>query len=457
MAAKKLSPNLKLAVLAGVFLLAFFVPFGQTRVSQAVNEAFLMLGEYARQHVLLCLVPAFFIAGAIMVFLNQQAVMKYLGPKANKIVAYSVASFSGAILAVCSCTVLPLFKGIYKKGAGLGPAVSFLYSGPAINILAIVLTAKVLGFKIGLARAVGAIVFAFVIGLLMHLIFRKEDEKRQTDAAMFQYDGGDMPRTLGQNALYMLSMIGILVFVNWAPSRGSLAVWDFIYRYKYSITGAFALLLVFALLRWFKKPELKDWVMATRDFAIQILPLLFGGVLVSGFLLGAPRPPGPHPGGMGHPPLGRQFPGGQLDRLVRRGPDVLRHPHRGAHPAGTARRGHGPGPGPGAAPGRPFPVAAVDPGHRGRAGFQEDLCLRGLGGGVLHPGRSGIRADRLRGGSNCRKHWYGRESAGSALLSRQPAKTPSMFTLKLKAIARDPALGRGFASDRWVSGNCRRL
>ena len=288
MAAKKLSPNLKLALLAGVFLLAFFIPFGHTRVSQAVNEAFLMLGEYARQHVLLCLVPAFFIAGAIMVFLNQQAVMKYLGPKAKKTVAYSVASFSGAILAVCSCTVLPLFKGIYKKGAGLGPAVSFLYSGPAINILAIVLTAKVLGFKIGLARAIGAIVFAFVIGLLMHLFFRKEDEKRQTEAAMFQYDGGDMPRTLGQNALYMLSMIGILVFVNWAPSNGSLAVWDFIYRCKYFITGAFALLLVFALLRWFKKPELKDWVTATRDFAIQILPLLFGGVLVSGFLLGRP-------------------------------------------------------------------------------------------------------------------------------------------------------------------------
>jgi uncharacterized membrane protein YraQ (UPF0718 family) len=287
-AARKLSPNLKLAVLGGVFLFAYFVPFGQSRVSQAVNEAFLMLGEYARQHVLLCLVPAFFIAGAIMVFLNQQAVMKYLGPKAKKLVAYSVASFSGAILAVCSCTVLPLFKGIYKKGAGLGPAVSFLYSGPAINILAIVLTAKVLGFKIGLARALGAILFAFVIGLLMHLIFRKEDEKRQTDAAMFQYDGGDMPRTLGQSALYMMSMIGILVFVNWAPSKGSLTVWDFIYRYKYFITGAFALLLVFALLRWFKKPELRDWVTATRDFAIQILPLLFGGVLVSGFLLGRP-------------------------------------------------------------------------------------------------------------------------------------------------------------------------
>jgi uncharacterized membrane protein YraQ (UPF0718 family) len=287
-ATKKLSPNLKLAVLAGVFLLAYFVPFGHSRVSQAVNEAFLLLSEYARQHVLLCLVPAFFIAGAIMVFLNQQAVMKYLGPKANKIVAYSVASFSGAILAVCSCTVLPLFKGIYKKGAGLGPAVSFLYSGPAINILAIVLTAKVLGFKIGLARAVGAIVFAFVIGFIMHLIFRKEDEQRQTDAAIFQNEGDEPSRNLGQNVLYMLSMIGILVFVNWAPSKGSLPAWDFIFRYKYYISGAFAMLLVITLLAWFKKPELKDWVTATRDFAVQVLPLLFGGILVSGLLLGRP-------------------------------------------------------------------------------------------------------------------------------------------------------------------------
>jgi uncharacterized membrane protein YraQ (UPF0718 family) len=286
--AKKLSPNLTLAVLAGVFLFAFLMPFGNSHVSQAVSEAFLMLGEYARQHVLLCLVPAFFIAGAIMVFLNQQAVMKYLGPGARKVTAYSVASFSGAILAVCSCTVLPIFKGIYKKGAGLGPAVSFLYSGPAINILAIVLTAKVLGFKIGLARALGAVLFAFIIGLSMHLLFRKEDSKRQSDAAIFQHEAEQPARSLAQNALYMLSMIGILVFVNWAPSRGSLAAWDFIYRFKYVITGAFALLLVLALLRWFNRQELKDWVIATRDFAIQILPLLFGGVLVSGFLLGRP-------------------------------------------------------------------------------------------------------------------------------------------------------------------------
>jgi uncharacterized membrane protein YraQ (UPF0718 family) len=280
--------NQALLILFGVFLFAYFVPFSSERVSAAVQESFLMLAEYARQHVLLCLVPAFFIAGAITVFLNQQAVIRYLGPQAKKIVAYSVASVSGTILAVCSCTVLPLFKGIYKKGAGIGPAVAFLYSGPAINVLAIVLTAKVLGLRLGVARAVGAVLFAFVIGLMMHLIFRKEDEARATDAGMFAGSQSDEERTLGQTALYMASMTGILVFVNWAPSRGSLAAWDFIYRWKYAITGAFGLVLVYSLVRWFRKDELASWVTSTRDFAVQMLPLLFGGVLVAGFLLGRP-------------------------------------------------------------------------------------------------------------------------------------------------------------------------
>jgi uncharacterized membrane protein YraQ (UPF0718 family) len=280
--------NRTLLILLGMFLFAYFVPFSSGRVSAAVHESFLMLSEYARQHVLLCLVPAFFIAGAITVFLNQQAVIRYLGPQARKIVAYGVASVSGTILAVCSCTVLPLFKGIYRKGAGIGPAVSFLYSGPAINVLAIVLTAKVLGFQLGVARALGAVLFAFVIGLMMHLLFRKEDEARTTDAAMFSGPVEQERRTLGQTALYMASMVGILVFVNWAPSRGSLAAWDFIYRWKYAITGAFGLVLVYSLVRWFRKDELAYWVTATRDFAVQILPLLFGGVMVAGFLLGRP-------------------------------------------------------------------------------------------------------------------------------------------------------------------------
>ena len=280
--------NRLLTGMAVLFLIAFFVPWSAPRVSSAVNEAFLMLGEYAREHVLLCLVPAFFIAGAITIFLNQQAVIKYLGPDAPKLVAYSVASVSGTILAVCSCTVLPLFKGIYKKGAGLGPAVSFLYSGPAINILAIILTAKVLGLQLGVARAVGAIAFAFVIGLLMQLIHFKEDKERTKNAAMFQPFDEEEGRGLGKMSIYMASMVAILLFLNWAPSGGSVAWWDFLYRWKWVISGLFGLVLLYTLLRWFKASELKDWVGATRDFAVQILPLLFAGVLVAGFLLGRP-------------------------------------------------------------------------------------------------------------------------------------------------------------------------
>jgi uncharacterized protein len=280
--------NRFLLAMVAVFLIAFFTPWGSERVSAALNESFLMLGEYAREHVLLCLIPAFFIAGAITIFLNQQAVIRYLGPDAPKLTAYSVASVSGTILAVCSCTVLPLFKGIYKKGAGIGPAVSFLYSGPAINILAIILTAKVLGLRLGIARAVGAIAFAFIIGIVMQLLHFREDKERATNAAMFQSFDDDGGRSLGQMAVYMASMIGILVFLNWAPSGGSVAWWDFINQWKYLITGAFALVLVYTLIRWFTARELGDWVGATRDFAVQILPLLFAGVLVAGFLLGRP-------------------------------------------------------------------------------------------------------------------------------------------------------------------------
>ncbi len=288
MASKEYSPNKKLLVLAGVFLAVFLTPFTHPRIAGAIQEAFLMLADYAHEHVLLCVVPAMFIAGAIVVFLNQQAVMKYLGPKANKLVAYSVASVSGAILAVCSCTVLPLFKGIYKKGAGLGPALSFLYSGPAINILAIVLSYKVFGWKLGMTRMVASVVFAFIIGLIMQLLFRKEDEKRLADERLFQKMGGPDARSLGQMVLFMASMIGILVFLNWAPSSGASSGWDVIFRAKYWITGAFVLLLVYSLVRWFSKEELVEWGGATRDFALQILPLLFGGVLVAGFLLGRP-------------------------------------------------------------------------------------------------------------------------------------------------------------------------
>ena len=288
MAKKQLSPNSALALTFLVFLGAYFIPFNSPKIGNAILEAFMMLGEYAREHVLLCLVPAMFIAGAITVFLNQRAVIRYLGPKASKFAAYSVASVSGAILAVCSCTVLPLFKGIYKKGAGLGPAVSFLYSGPAINILAIVMSYKVFGWQLGLARMTGAVLFAVIIGLLMQTIFKKEDEARLEDEKMFKYNEKDEGRTLGQISLFMFSMIGILVFVNWANSKGGSSVWDLIYNYKYYITAVFAASLIYSLVRWFNKLDMQIWVISTRDFALQILPYLFTGVLFAGFLLGRP-------------------------------------------------------------------------------------------------------------------------------------------------------------------------
>lgn len=288
MSANEMSPNRKLLIVFGVFVAAYFIPWSASRVLGATNEAFLMLGEYARQHVILCLVPAMFIAGAITVFLNQQAVMRYLGPDANRFTAYTVASVSGAILAVCSCTVLPIFKGVYKKGAGLGPAVAFLYSGPAINILAIVLSAKVFGVKLGAARAIGAILFSIVIGLFMALIFRKDDRQRSADARMFAVPDEAPARGLGKMVIYMASMIGILVFLNWANSKGGSAVWDAIYAYKWWISAAFGLVLLYTVVRWFSREERIEWVVATRDFSLQILPLLFGGVLVAGFLLGRP-------------------------------------------------------------------------------------------------------------------------------------------------------------------------
>jgi hypothetical protein len=288
MSTKSFSPNKQLFAFFLVFLTVYFLPFDHPVVVRSIQEAFLMLSDYARQHVLLCLIPAFFIAGAITVFVNQQAVIRYLGPKAPKWLSYSVASISGAILAVCSCTVLPLFKGIYKKGAGLGPAISFLYSGPAINILAIILSAKVLGLKLGIARTVGAILFAVIIGLLMHLIFRKEDEARLADEKLFSAPSTSMPRSLWQDTIYLAIMVGILIFLNWAPSRGNLAIWDAIFRWKWIISAVLGVFLLVILKLWFSRDELVDWVVATRDFALQILPLLFAGVLLAGFLLGRP-------------------------------------------------------------------------------------------------------------------------------------------------------------------------
>jgi hypothetical protein len=239
--------------------------------------------------LLQALVPAFFIAGAIQVFVNQQAIIHYLGPAAGKIKSYSVASVSGAILAVCSCTILPLFRGIYKKGAGIGPATAFLYSGPAINVLAITLTAKVLGWKMGFARAVSAVALAILIGIIMHYIFKKQDKKRVDDIGMFDVEKEKQPRSLLQNSLYMISMIGILIFFNWAPSKGATSWWNFIFQAKYFIAGFFAVALILMLIFWFKKRELKEWLIATRDFTVLILPYLLAGIFIAGLLFGRPE------------------------------------------------------------------------------------------------------------------------------------------------------------------------
>jgi len=281
----------KFLLIVAIFLGAYYLPWESTLIRQSGLEAFMMLQEYARQHVLTCLVPAFFIAGAITVFVSQAAVLKYFGANANKILSYSVASVSGTVLAVCSCTVLPLFAGIYSRGAGIGPATAFLYSGPAINVLAIILTAKVLGWQMGLARAVGAISFAVITGLLMAFIFRKDDAQRQT-GEIFLPDEDMKARPLWQDALYMLTMVLILVFASFArPTEDDGALWRFIFSAKWYLTVGLLVVLAVMLKKWFVKEELKGWVEATWTFSKQILPLLLGGVLVAGFLLGRPGHP----------------------------------------------------------------------------------------------------------------------------------------------------------------------
>ena len=313
--------------IAGAFLACFYLPVGTARFDNAAVEALHLVKWYAREHVLLCLVPAFFIAGAIAVFVSQASVMKYLGANAPKALAYGVASVSGTILAVCSCTVLPLFAGIYRMGAGLGPATAFLYSGPAINVLAIILTARVLGVQLGIARAVGAIVFSVVIGLLMHFIFRKEELEKAKAAAMPEED---VARPLWQNMVYFAAMVAILVFANWGRSARPDGLWHAIHSWKWILTAAASLGLAVVLAAWFKvrwwkvlaaavavaaavliaphQPllpfavgvlglaviagtsggETASWLSSTWTFAKQILPLLFFGVLVAGLLLGRP-------------------------------------------------------------------------------------------------------------------------------------------------------------------------
>ena len=321
-----------LAVIAAVFLASYYLPVEWLRDSLRLRNAFWesihLVHWYAREHVLLCLVPAFFIAGAIGVFVSQASVMRYLGARAKRALAYGVASVSGTILAVCSCTVLPLFAGIYRRGAGLGPATTFLYSGPAINVLAIVLTMRVLGVELGIARAVGAIIFSIVIGLIMHLIFRREEEARaEAQPAMPDQDEA---RPLFKTALYFGSMVAVLVFANWGEPAGAAGFWHAVYSVKWILTGAGAALLALFLVLWFGagwlrtglaalpalllallvpgrpqiaftagvlslsvltvrgKGELGEWFDSSWGFAKQILPLLFWGVLIAGALLGRP-------------------------------------------------------------------------------------------------------------------------------------------------------------------------
>lgn len=281
----------KLLFLVVFFLVAYYMPWNHEIIRQAGLEAFMMLQEYARQHVLTCLIPAFFIAGAIAVFVSQASVIKYFGAQANKLLSYSVASVSGTILAVCSCTVLPLFAGIYSRGAGIGPATAFLYSGPAINVLAIVFTARVLGWKLGLARAIGAIVFAAVVGLSMHFIFRKEDEQRAA-GAMHMPEEEDTGRSLTQEAMFMLVLILILIFAAFAkPSADAAMLWQTIFDLKWIVTGILLVILGFILYSWFKREEMRQWVDSSWDFMKQIFPLLFAGVLFAGFFLGRPGNP----------------------------------------------------------------------------------------------------------------------------------------------------------------------
>lgn len=248
----------------------------------------MMLQEYAREHVLACLIPAFFIAGAIAVFVSQASVLKYFGARAKKFLSYSVASVSGTVLAVCSCTVLPLFAGIYTRGAGIGPATAFLYSGPAINVLAIILTARILGWQLGVARAIGAILFAVITGLLMAFIFRKEDASRTTDQIHLP-DAENKVRTLIQDSLFMLTMVLILIFAAFArPVSGSIDLGFMIFATKWYITTCLLIVLVLMLKSWFSKDERANWVRSTWGFMKQIFPLLGAGVLVAGFLLGRP-------------------------------------------------------------------------------------------------------------------------------------------------------------------------
>ena len=320
---------------AAIFVTAYYIPLSSPKVQSAILEAFRMLQWYARNHTLACVVPALFIAGAITTFLSKQAVLRHLGPKAHKAEAYSVASVSGTVLAVCSCSVLPMFTGIYRVGAGLGPAAAFLYSGPALNILAVFLTARVLGFELGLWRAVGAIIFGIIVGILMAVIFRADEERRE--AVAMQFPEAPKPRRkLWQTGCYFAAMMLFLVFSDWynpgnavihtrdgasfqvvtlqetrddyvfqvsqptanlkvgdrlTLSKGQIASIEIseswvmtIYHAKWGLAGLMGVAVLLMLWRWFDREEVKEWMANTWDFTKLLVPLLFGGVFAVGFV-----------------------------------------------------------------------------------------------------------------------------------------------------------------------------
>ena len=315
-------------LLAAVFATVYFLPVGQPRFDGAVTEALELTKWYAREHVVLCLLPAFWIAGAIAAFVSQASVMRYLGPTASKPLAYGVGSVSGTILAVCSCTVLPLFSGIYRMGAGLGPASAFLYSGPAINVLAIVMTAKVLGAQLGIARAVGAVAFSIIIGVAMAWIFRREERQKATAAMALPAAAPGRP--LWQTAAFFAVLVGILVFANWGAASQRIGFFAAVFSVKWQLTALLGAVLAVMLWRWFRlepmriatlagatvltalalpgqptwpflvavlglawltagrSDEAGEWFNQAWSYTKQIVPLLLGGVLVAGLLLGRP-------------------------------------------------------------------------------------------------------------------------------------------------------------------------
>ncbi|MCU0371252.1 MAG: permease [Bacteroidales bacterium] len=333
--------NKELKILFWIMLLfgvAFFLPVESPRFNTAVDATFDLVKWYAREHVVLCLLPAFFIAGVISVFVSQGSVLRYFGANAKKWLAYTVAATSGTILAVCSCTILPLFSSIHKRGAGLGPAIAFLYSGPAINILAIILTARILGFEMGLARTIGAVSFSVIIGLIMSLIYRKEEKIKREEQMNISLPPEKRP--MWQTSFHFFILVLILVFANWgSPSSGeNSGAWYQIWHYKWYITGFFALLLGYSLIyilkiqwQWVvaaffvtalsaflstnyiqneklsplvpmligiaslsvitlldkKDEDNREWTFSSWGFAKQILPLLAIGVVTAGFLLGS--------------------------------------------------------------------------------------------------------------------------------------------------------------------------